>query len=415
MKIVGRLLISLAGAVVAAGVTLVGCGTTNNINSGGGTSALGESCSRTFDCAAHLACVENVCLPEAVPVDGGSADGGEGGITTGPHLGLLGESCQTSRDCQSPYACVGEVCSNDNYDLTATGKTCTGECNTPTDCCELPVGFGATLYNYNSPDGGANNRTLTASSLRCEDLLAYLGGDTSACSTPLSYNFQYYLAEGCAIYQQYCQCAANTWACNNNQCAYTAPCTVPTATAVTAATCPTETRTGRPLGPTCNVAGGGAGNGTCSAGCSVDTDCDGKQPNGAGHACSGSDAGATNCTCYQSACYFACKADIDCTSGSTCDATTHLCKATGCTTNSDCVLSTKNAQAQCVAGACQTACQSDIECMPKSNPPTYCLGGFCKAAGCSSDTDCAGVGGAHEFCVTAPASTATTYSSAITN
>jgi hypothetical protein len=412
MKIVGRLLISLAGAVVAVGVTLVGCGTTNNINSGGGTSALGETCSRTFDCKAHLACVENVCLPE---IDGGTVDGGDGGtVQTGPHLGLLAESCQTSRDCQSPYECVANQCANVDYNLTATGKTCTGECNAPADCCELPVGFGQYLGTYPSVDGGTNNHFLDESSLRCEDLLAYIGGDTSACSVPLT-SGQYYLGQGCAYYLQYCQCAANTWACNNNQCAYTAPCTVPAPGAATTATCPTTTRTGRSLGGTCNVAGGAAiGNGTCSAGCSADTDCDGKTPNGAAHTCSGADGGATNCTCYQSACYFACKADIDCASGSTCDGTTHLCKTTGCATNSDCVLSTHNAQAQCVMGACQIACQTDIECSPKSNPPTICSAGFCKTAGCSSDSDCVGAGSAHEFCVTA-APTAATYSSAVTN
>jgi hypothetical protein len=411
MKIVGRLLISLAGAVVAVGVTLVGCGTTNNINSGGGTSALGESCSRTFDCQAHLACVENVCLPQAV-VDGGSADGGEGGITsTGPHLGLLNESCQTSRDCQSPYECVGDVCSSANYNLTATGKTCTGECNTPADCCELPVGFSVSLGYLT--DGGTSYRSLSGSSVRCEDLLTFIGGDTSACAGPLP-DTLYSLAQGCAYYQQYCQCTANTWACNNNQCAYTAPCTVPAVTAATAATCPPETRTGKQLGTTCNVTGGAAtGNGTCSAGCSANTDCDGKQPSGSGHTCSGADGGPTNCTCYQSACYFACKADIDCASGSTCDGTTHLCKTTGCTMNSDCVLSSRNAQAQCVAGACQIACQSDVECKPATTG-LYCLGGSCKAPGCSSDTDCLGNGSAHAFCVTATA-TAAVYSSAVTN
>ena len=80
MKIVGRLLISLAGALAAASVAVVGCGTTNNINAGGGTSALGESCTRTFDCKTGLVCEQNVCLagPSMTAAEGGvTVDGGD--------------------------------------------------------------------------------------------------------------------------------------------------------------------------------------------------------------------------------------------------------------------------------------------------------------------------------------------------
>jgi hypothetical protein len=412
MKIFGQFLIALAGTSAAACLALVGCGTTNNINTGGGTSGLGEACTRTFDCKGGLACYENVCLPSISSGDGGAGDGGDSGVTTGPHLGLINESCQTSHDCEAPLACVSSRCMNVNYNLTVTGKTCTGECGTAADCCELPAGASVSLGQYQTSDGGVSTRYLYASSVRCEDLLAYLGGDTSQCTGPLSSYSQADLARGCAFYQQYCQCQSNTWACNNNQCAYTAPCTQPAFGFATTATCPTATRTNPSLGSgTCNVTGGGvSGPGTCASGCSTAADCAGKPvtASSGSHTCSGADGGANNCTCYQSACYFACTKDVDCASGSTCDAATHLCKATGCTANSDCVQSKQNAQAQCVAGACQIACQSDIECNP---PSTICSAGVCQTPGCSSDTDCAGA--AHTFC--APAAPTSPYSSAVTN
>src|ERR1700722_7995843 len=94
-----RFWISMAGAVALVGAAVAGCSTTNNLNSGGGTSNLGETCTRTFDCKSPLVCEQNVCLVGAVApsADGGTVDGGEGGTgPAGPHLGELNESCQTS-------------------------------------------------------------------------------------------------------------------------------------------------------------------------------------------------------------------------------------------------------------------------------------------------------------------------------
>jgi hypothetical protein len=408
MKIMGITWVALAGATLAAGVAFAGCGTTNNINSGGGTSKLGESCERTFDCASGLACLQNVCFPAPTVGDGGLADGGEGGVATGPHLGLLNESCQTSSDCQSPLECISDSCAVVSYNLTSTGKSCTGECNTAADCCELPVNFEAFFPEwYTFPADGGFGETihpeLSGSSLRCQDLLAFIGGDASICNQATFPSNEESLAEGCFDYQTYCTCAANTWACNNNACSYTAPCTT---NSVTAGGCPSETRTGRALGATCNLAGA-ATTGTCQAGCTTAADCAGTFPSGSGHACSAADAGTGDCTCYQSACYFKCSKDIDCASGSTCDATTSLCKAAGCATAADCVESTGNPLAQCNAGACQIGCTNDVECNP---PSTICSAGFCKAAGCSSDANC--TSSTHLFCVTA---TTTTYTSAVTN
>src|SRR5579864_5062043 len=122
MKIVGRLLISLVGALAVAGAAVVGCSTTNNLNSGGGTSDLGETCTRTFDCKTGLICEQNVCLKAAptTTADGGVLPTGDSGpAMTGPHLGLLNESCQVSSDCQSPLECLGQRCSVVNYGLTS--------------------------------------------------------------------------------------------------------------------------------------------------------------------------------------------------------------------------------------------------------------------------------------------------------
>jgi hypothetical protein len=420
MKIVGRFLISLVGALAVAGAAVVGCSTTNNLNNGQGTSGPGETCTRSFDCKTGYICEQNICLAAAptTTVDGGVLPTGDSGpAMTAPHLGLLNESCQVSSDCQSPLECLGQRCSVVNYGLTATGKSCAGECNTPADCCELPVGFDPFLGEWEAQpvDGGpfVFHPGLSTSNVRCEDLLGFIGGDATICSNPANFNVDTEtLAEGCFLYNTYCgSCGASgPWACTNNQCVYTAACTQAGTVAALASTCPSETRTGRGLSTTCTVAAG-ATMGSCQAGCAADADCAGKVPTGSNHTCSAADAGAggTNCTCYQSSCYFKCAGDLDCASGNTCDGATHLCKAAGCMADADCVQSLGNPRAKCVTNACQVACDNDSNCGP---PATICSNGFCKASGCTSDSDCPASGGAHEFCVTA---TATTYTGAITN
>lgn len=407
MKTAASLFVSLVSAAAAVGIAVVGCGTTNNIDTGGGTSEVGESCTRTFDCKKGLVCEGNVCFPGANPGDGGAGDGGEGGVAIGPHLGLLNHACQTSSDCQSPLACLGGSCSIVDYMLTSTGKSCSGECNTVDDCCELPVNFSLFLSSWDSAagDGGyAFHPGLSANNVRCEDILAFLGGSTAACSDPTAtvYNG---VSEGCFFYDTYCKCAPNTWSCTNNTCAYTTPCTV---SSTSIGGCPSETRAARGLSSTCSIVGG-ATTGTCQAGCATAADCSGKFPSGTGHACSAADAGSPNCTCYQSACYFKCSRDVDCASGSTCDPATSLCKASGCTTDANCIQASGNPRGKCVSGACQTQCANDTECNP---PSSICSSGFCKASGCSSDPDCALSGNTHLFCVTAAP---TAYTSAVTN
>jgi hypothetical protein len=407
---------TFAGAAVVASVGVAGfagCGTTtnNNLNTGGGTSGEGESCTRTFDCKTGLACLQNFCVAEAVQVTDGGVEGGEGGtvvIQTGPHLGGLNESCQVSADCASPLACLGNSCQPASYNLTATGKSCTGECNAPADCCELPTNFNADFFTSDTVvDGGFVEHVLPNSSaaLRCEDIRSYIV-DLSYCSPAYTLN-NTYLAKACFDYNTFCQCAANTWACTNSQCVFGAPCSN---TPNTLTACPTETRGGRGLGSLCNVPGAST-TGTCSTGCSVASDCNNKSiPTGnTSHTCLVAEGGAGDCTCYQSTCYFKCTKDIDCASGSTCDATTSLCKKSGCATNADCIQSLGNAEAQCVTGVCQLGCKTDVECNP---PSTVCSNGVCTAAGCSSDANCTSTN--HMFCVTAP-TTSSPYSSAVTN
>ena len=407
-------LVSVVGAILV--FVAAACGTTNNYDTGGGTSAAGQSCTRTFDCASGLVCLNNTCYASAAPVTGDASTDGAAAeaAASGPHLGLVKESCQTTADCQAPLECVGNTCSVVTYNLTATGKSCSGECSAAPDCCELPVDYEPELGTwYSLPDAGygygAAHPTLEGEGVRCQDLLAYLGGDATICSAAsFPTELQSELARGCSIYAAYCQCAANTWTCTNNMCVYSAPCTTATSTSASASQCPGETRTGRALGTTCNASAPG-GTGTCqAAGCTADSDCNGTYPSGAERACNQPDGGTGDCICYQSACYFSCSQDTDCAAGSTCDTTTQLCASAGCSTNDDCILTTGSPLAQCSNKQCHVACQTDIDCSP---PSSICSGGFCTPSGCASDTDC--TGDTYTFCVTAAA--ASTYTSAVTN
>ena len=148
----------------------------------------------------------------------------------GPHLGLLNESCQTSSDCQSPLACIGGSCSVVNYGLTATGKSC-AECNTAADCCELPDQHFRELlpgvWYTESPTAapslterggltGGPPCSLNAAILRCQDLLAFIGGDATICAGAASFTAGRgpVSRAACFLYNTYCgSCGANgPWA-----------------------------------------------------------------------------------------------------------------------------------------------------------------------------------------------------------
>ena len=400
---------TVAGMAAAIALVAMGCGSSS---SGAQPSGLGESCTRTSDCQSGLVCVADTCFARAPAIDAG-AEAGEAGLTTsaGPELGQIGEACQTSRDCASPLACVvsggSSVCDIVSYGLTPGGKTCSGECETAADCCELPVDALPEVVVLDD----AGFETGIAEPRTCQDILQLmLGGNAAICTAgrPLTTNAQ----RGCFYYQTYCTCAATTWTCTaSSQCAYAGPC-LQTGTQNTLGGCPTETRTGRALTPTC-----GAANTCQTGGCTKDADCEGTAVTDvSGATCRGGD-----CTCNGGACYIACTKYIDCQAGYACNTTTKVCSPTVCMTNSDCVSQTGEVRAQCQAGACKLPCTTDHDCSPSGDLTgtgtfngTVCgSAGICVPFGCTSDADC-DTGSVHTFCVT-PAATTSTARSAITN
>lgn len=403
MNIRGRIFLSFAGLSLAVGALLVACGSSSSSSPTPGESASGQSCEQTADCKALLVCLNNVCLPNPTATtttttsDAGTGDAGDAATAaTGPHLALVGEACQTLSDCSSGLDCVasefGTVCEPVSYNLTPTGKTCSGQCSTATDCGELPLDVPLFFLN----DAGASQEILVHS---CQDVLTALGGSNAPCvSGPLSGQ-----KEACFYYETYCQCASGTWACStNNQCQYTAPCTVNAENTVGG--CPSSNRVGASGETTCTIPSG-ASTGSClpPGGCMTATDCNGKAvADVAGATCTNGD-----CTCYNSACYLTCQGNIDCAAGSACDTTTHLCQAAGCSTPADCVSTTNNVLSTCVSGACKIPCTTDYECNSgaASVPTTFggqvCSSGYCTPLGCSSDSDCTS-SEVHMFCVTPP-------------
>ena len=411
MGIRGTALFSIFTVVIAIGASVAACGSSSASTD---TSGSGQSCTRTADCSGTLVCMANVCLaPSSTSTsksDAGVAATGDAGDaatgTMGPHLGLIGEACQTTADCATGYDCVassvGPVCDIVDYNLTATGKTCTGECSSTADCCEVPTTLGSIAY---TPDGGF----LTALAIHgCQDLLTVLGGDATVCATGGSGPTGLGVRQACFYYQAYCQCAANTWACTNSKCQYTAPCQANTTN--TLGGCPTATRAGAASSTTCNL----TTNSCLPATCSAASDCVGKPVTDvAGATCAGS-----SCTCSNMGCYLKCAKDLDCAAGYTCDMATSLCAVAQCATDGDCVTRTNNVRAQCSAGACKIPCVTDHDCGSSGDLPGTAFsqqvcgsGNFCQPVGCMSDNDCT-TSAVHMYCITPPA---TGERSAVTN
>ncbi len=444
MKISGYAFFACAALSVAA--WLGGCSSSSTPASV--TSAEGESCSRTADCASGLACIDDTCVPKGTAVeDGGMMIGVDGGVVTPtpdggvvviiidggtvvvqaeaappPRPSQIGELCRTGSDCamglvcSSTYAYGGTgVCDVASYGLTPTGKTCTGECNTAADCCELPL---------NTSVGGTAVKT-------CQDIFnLILTGNTTQCTTAPIPSAASSVGVGCFLYATYCSSCAtsNTWSCTKSQCVYAATCQN---SGVELSGCPSVTRTGRALSTNCNAAKGNTCTPAATVGiCTMDSECDTKPTTDTAVTCRGGD-----CTCYQQGCYIKCASDLDCTQGYSCNATTKLCtKNAGCSTNADCAESTGIVTSECVAGTgqCKTPCTSDHECGPSGVMTGYYASdfsgqvcgadGFCDDLGCSSDADCEnsstnpGGNTVHLFCVTPPATTtAPVFQSAITN
>jgi hypothetical protein len=414
MNVRGRIVLSVGGLSLALGGLLLACSTTNN-NYPPGESTSGQSCSQTEDCKSPLVCIDNVCQAGATTTttttttDGGTGgDGavGDGGTTTvtGPHLGLAGESCQTSKDCNTGLDCVatedfGSVCEVVSLSLTPTGKTCGGQCNAASDCCELPVGLSVDLTN----DAGIFSSVLSVHS--CQDVLTALNGTSATCLGGSLNTFQ---KTACFYYETYCNCAAGTWACSTSHvCQYQAGCTESLSNTVGG--CPSENRIGTALSTLCTIPSGQT-SGTCGPPptCTTASDCNGKAvTDTAGAVCTNGD-----CTCYtptgtgQAGCYLTCQGNLDCPGGYTCDSATSLCKAAGCAMSADCVTSTGNTTAVCVSGACKIPCSTDYQCNAGAtgdSPTTFsgnvCSSGYCTPLGCSSDNDCTS-GSVNTFCVT---------------
>jgi hypothetical protein len=411
MNIRGRAVLSFGGLSLTVGALLVACGSSSSSSAPPGESGPGQSCTQTSDCKSgqNLECLSNVCIVAATttsPTSDASAAAGDAGdaavsAATGPHLGLVGEACQTTKDCSTGLDCVasefGTVCEAVSYGLTPTGNTCSGECSTATDCCELPLDIELAYLT----DASAFAQDVAVHS--CQDVLTALGGSANVCTNGAVLNT--YQKTACFYYETYCNCAAGTWACStNHQCQYAAPCTEVAVN--TLGGCPSQNRVGASGESTCTIPTG-TSQGSClpSNSCTATSDCNGK----AVADVDGATCADNDCTCYQSGCYLTCQGNLDCAAGSTCDTATSLCKTAGCTTSADCVTTTNNTTAQCLSGACKIPCSTDYQCnggATGSAPTTFngqiCSSGYCTPLGCSSNSDCSS-GDVQLFCVTPPA------------
>jgi hypothetical protein len=405
------------GAALVVGASIEGCRGTNN-PSPEALGGAGESCTKTADCASGLACIGDVCVSKA-SIAANASDGGviyapEGGAVVvvsdgggaaeaapSARVSDLGESCSSSRDCAAGLVCIpalsgtGGTCDLASYGLKPTGKTCSGECVTGADCCELPVGI------------------LGPAIKTCQDVLTnVLMGNSAQCasadpSSPLGGN--------CFLYSTYCATCAtkNVWSCTGNQCVYDLPCT----NTGVAPDCPSETRTGRALSPFCDVVAGKCPS-TPRGVCNSSGDCDGQVSADSAGSCVGGD-----CSCFQGACYISCASTLDCRQGYSCDATSKVCMQNGvCSSDAQCADQTGVVDAKCASGACKLPCMSDRECgasgllrSPSSDAGGFggkvCgSDGFCDDLGCASDADCQelnhnmnpGSNAVNFFCATPP-------------
>jgi hypothetical protein len=426
---------ALVAAATILGTVVVSCSSSNG--SSLRVSQIGESCTRSSDCATNLVCLDGTCFAKVTTVVTGQSPGDAGGDIDAPVTGVgggpqqLGQACSSTTSCTVGLTCVpfpssvGGLCDYTTFPVppadAGTGKTCTGECISAADCCELPLSLGSVNVVITSSDGGQDLRSVPEN--RCPDILAALGGDLSGCTPPDGSTLDPGISALCLVYESYCSCAAGTWACTNNSCEYTGACTVGASTNELGS-CANMTRSSRTLALTC-IPGPDAGAttgspGSCApAGCIDSASCDGQTVadpgdlDGIGTTCTLGD-----CTCYQSQCYFTCTRNVDCTGGYACDATTSLCTRVAhenCTTDGQCVAALGVTTAVCAPDStCRVKCISDHDCslssgaVPALGPfsgQVCSAAGYCTAvpssAGCASNNDClATAGGAlNMFCV----------------
>jgi hypothetical protein len=457
------LVMTLIGAASVAAALLVGCG---DNDAKPVSSQNGQSCERTADCASGLSCIANVCYQTApvikntggeagqattTPVVVGPVLGGEGesctsrrdcetglacfnqrctsGTSTGAggdtgaaptaQLGDRGETCRTNADCETTLVCVpagGElsavgVCDVVNYGIAPTGKTCTGECSTSADCCQLPL-----------LEQGALSVAAEVTIKSCEDIDAEITTLALKCATATTGA----AAKLCFAQSAYCSnCTAKTWACTNNACVYNAACTV--ASLDVPSGCPTFSRVGEPaLGCNTTTKKCTGTPSTITPDCTTDANCDdhGTVFDDPGVACT-----VGECTCYANDghCYRKCSRNIDCAGSTVCDAKLSVCvPGDACSTDSQCQLG-HSIDRKCNNGTCATACTSDRDCSAtgeigasSSFTGSVCgIDGFCAqipSDQCTTDDECVGVeGGLKMFCVKPVVVAGVTVSSAITD
>ncbi len=418
---------------VAAVVITLAAGCSSSSSAPPALGGAGESCTKTADCGSGLVCIADVCgvkgAPGVAAMDGGvvfspdaavvvpppvDAGGAAPEAAPPPRVSDLGESCSSTSDCGAGLVCVpavsggGATCDVASYGLKPTGKTCSGECLTGADCCELP-------------------QSVVIGAKTCQDLLAALSGNTTQCASAVLGSD---VDTKCFIYATYCAACAtsNVWSCTSNQCVYSASCQN---SGLEADGCPDRTRTGRSLSPFCDPA-----TSKCQSSprgiCNTASDCDGKGTSDSAGTCRGGD-----CTCYQGGCYLACASTLDCAQGYACNTTSKLCTQNGaCSSDAECASQTGVVNAKCVSGACKLPCTSDRQCggsglaAGAASDAGGFLGkvcgsdGFCDDLGCATDGDCQELGSnmnpssnpVNFFCVTPLATTPTPApASAITN
>lgn len=329
----------------------------------------GESCTKRADCEADLHCYNLRCT--AGDSTGAAGGGGMGSVITPPVpvLGEEGETCVLPSDCAPGLTCIPEksdppvgvgVCGVADTGITPSGKSCTGECATAADCCQIPV---------------ALQEDTTKS---CADLAEKLDGVD--CDDPGA------SASLCFVQATYCTCD-KTWACTNSMCVYKPACS---ADGLTTEGCPTYTRAGRSLPATC--VDEKCGGYPAPTGCEVDLDCeDGPVSDDPYDTCS-----PDECTCYKSTgqCFRKCDNSLDCDFEYSCDTKkTHVCvKDPECTEDQFCQQRLHDLRAVCDAGTCAVGCKTDQDCNQNFE------GGFmlvcnqdkhvCEDYGCRDDSDC---------------------------
>jgi hypothetical protein len=430
----GSAFIALFGIATAISSQLIGCGDEDETEAQPKPapvvkSSEGESCLTTNDCDEGLACFSNVCLeaPSSTGGSGGSgptqtlggqgesctrrldcqpglgcynqrcamSDTGEGGGGNIPPvtLGQRGETCVLSSDCEAGLACrpsgtnssVG-VCTDENTDVAPTGRVCGAECVDPEDCCQIPI-------ELQEPNVKS-----------CGDLAALLDGVT--CDNTATAQNQI----RCLVNDAYCAgCDANTWDCTAGRCFYNAVCS---ADGLVPGGCPTFSRTGFSLPPTCDPDMERCLSPEVTPFCEMDADCEGlpvsddlsMMPD----TCNGDE-----CVCFEeSRCLRRCDSPLDCRLGYTCDTGDEVCIPEGtCTTDDTCKAVMADIRAVCRMNACTLPCVTDLDCndagLIEGGFRQVCASGMCTNLGCNDDSDCGNaMTGVKTFCTEPEAATA---------